>query len=283
MTNRRIPAVLATAGIVLAFAACGGDDDESAPATTAAAAATEPAGTEPAATEAAGTEPAGTEPEGSAPAGSVNPEFAEYCALSLELDQQEDLPSAEQMEAILAAAPEEIAAEAKTVVDAYIAAGADDFSVFIEYETELAAIEAFDAEQCGIVTEEEEPLDPEMIAIDPDATRVDVTATDFAFDFTPPTTAGRYSFVMANDGEEPHLMVLFKLDPASTLDEVIAAQGEEGVLEEYESEVSIGGGESVVTADLSAGHWVLLCPIPSPANDDMLHLELGMLQEWDVT
>ena len=122
-----------------------------------------------------------------------------------------------------------------------------------------------------------------MVSIDPDATRVDVVGTDFSFDFTPPTAAGRYSFVMANDGEEPHMMILAKIDPASTLDEVMASEGEEGVLEEYESEPSGPGGESVVTADLSAGHWALVCPIPSAANDDQAHAELGMVQEWDVT
>ena len=121
-----------------------------------------------------------------------------------------------------------------------------------------------------------------MIAIDPNATRVDVVGTDFAFDFTPPTAAGRYSFVMANNGEEPHVMILVKIDPAFTTMEVMVSEGEVGVLEEYESEASGPGGESVVTADLSAGHWVLVCPIPSAANADQSHGELGMIEEWDV-
>ena len=42
---------------------------------------------------------------------------------SLEPDQQQSLPTAEQMTTILAAAPEEVAGEAKTFVDAYVAAG----------------------------------------------------------------------------------------------------------------------------------------------------------------
>jgi hypothetical protein len=44
---------------------------------------------------------------------------------SLEPDQQQSLPTAEQMTTILAAAPEEVAGGAKTFVDAYVAAGDD--------------------------------------------------------------------------------------------------------------------------------------------------------------
>lgn len=272
--TRRIPAALAALGLLAALGGCGGDDDDAAPETTAAAA------TAPAATVPAGTEPTGTEAD--APPGSVNPEFAEYCALSLELDQQQDLPSAEQMETILAAAPEAIAAEAKTVVDAYIAAGADDFTVFAEYPEELGVIEAFDAEECGIVSEEE-PVDPEVVQIDPEATRVDVTGADFSFGFEPPTTAGRYSFVMQNEGAELHIMILAKLEPGATLEEAMASEGEDGIAESFESIPATPGTEAVVTADLSPGHWVLLCPIPSEANDMQPHAALGMVQEWDVT
>jgi hypothetical protein len=279
MTTRRTAAALAAAGLLIALTACGGDDDDGATATTVAATPTSPpAATEPPATELAGTQPAGTEPTG-----TVDPEFAEYCALALELFQQ-DMPTAEQMTTILAAAPEEIAAEAKTFVDAYIAAGDDvDPSIFAQYGDELAVIEAFDAEHCGISREEEEPPDPEVVSIDPAATRVDIAATDFHFEVEPPTTAGRYSFVMSNDGQEPHMMILAQMEPGAALDEVMASEGEEGLVQSFESIPSEPGGESVITADLTAGHWVLVCPIPSQANDMQPHAALGMVHEWNVS
>jgi hypothetical protein len=281
---------LAAAGALIALGACGGDDDDTAAATTVAAApasdpaVTEPAVTEPAATEPAATEPAATEPADTEPIGTVDAEFAEYCALALELDQQESLPTAEQMTAILAAAPEEIAAEAKTFVDAYVAAGDDvSPSIFAEYGEELGVIDEFEAEHCGMPIEEEAAPDPEVVSIDPAATRVDVGATDFHFEFEPPTAAGRYSFVMTNDGEELHMLILAQMEPGATFDEVMASEGEEGLIQSFESIPSEPGGESVVTADLTAGHWVLVCPIPSEANGMQPHAALGMVHEWDVS
>jgi hypothetical protein len=282
MTNRRrIPAVLAAAGLLVALTACGGDDDDAATATVAV---TEPAATAPPATEAAGTDPTDTDPTGTEPAGTVDPEFAEYCALSAELDAQESMPTADQMTTILAAAPAEIADEAKEFVDAYVAAGdAVGPSIFGEFGEQLAVIDAFDAEHCGLPLDEGEPPDPEVIAIDPDATRIDIDATDFHFEFEPPTEAGRYSFVMANGGDEPHMLILAQMEPGATFDEVMASEGEEGLVQSFESIPSEPGGESVVTADLSAGHWILVCPIPSEANEMAPHAALGMVHEWDVT
>lgn len=266
MSSRRIPVVLATTGVLLALTACGGDDDDADAATTTVAA----------------TDPVATEPAGTAPAGTVDAEFAEYCALSLELDELEGMPTAEQMTAILAAAPDEIAAEATAFVDAYVAAGDDvSPSIFGEFSEQLAAIDEFDAEHCGATSEE--PPDPAVVSIDPAATRVDVDATDFHFDFEPPTAAGRYSFVMTNNGAELHMMILAQMEPGATFDQVMASEGEEGLVQSFESIPSEAGGESVVTADLRAGHWILVCPIPSEANDMQPHVAMGMVHEWDVT
>jgi hypothetical protein len=214
----------------------------------------------------------------------VDPEFADYCALSKELDEQQSLPTAEQMTTILAAAPAEIAAEAKEFVDAYVAAG-DNVgpSIFGEFAEQLAVIDQFDAEHCGLPLDEDEAPDPEVITIDPAATRVDVDATDFHFEFTPPAKAGRYSFVMTNDGKEDHMMILAQLEAGATIEQVLESEGEEGVVQEFSSVPSAAGGESVVTADLTPGHWFLVCPLPSAANDMQSHDALGMVHEWDVT
>lgn len=290
MTRRHIPATLAAATMLIALTACGADDDDAAETTatagTAQPTATEPAATEPtepATTEPVATEPAATEASGTAPTATVDPEFAEYCALSLELDQQASMPTAEQLTAILAVVPDEIATEAKTFVDAYIAAGdAVSFTIFEEYPEELAVLDAFDAEHCGMVSEEAVPPDPQVVSIDPSATRIDIAATDFHFEFEPPTTPGRYSFVMVNNGEEPHMIILAQMEPGATFEEVMASEGEEGLVQSFESIPSEAGGESVVTADITSGHWILVCPIPSEANGMQPHAALGMVHEWDV-
>ena len=107
VTRQRIPAVLKAAAVLIALTACGGDDDDDTAATSAVTAeANVPTQTEPAAPEPAATEPAGTEPAGIEPVGTIDIEFAEYCALSLELEQQQSLPTADQLTTILAVVPE---------------------------------------------------------------------------------------------------------------------------------------------------------------------------------
>jgi hypothetical protein len=194
------------------------------------------------------------------------------------------MPTADQMKAILAAAPPELQQVAKPFVDAYIAAG-DSVgpSIFGQFADQLATIDQFDADHCGLPLDDEEAPDPAVVSIAPNATRVDVVATDFHFEFTPPTKAGRYSFVMENQGSEDHMMILAQLEPGVTMDQVMASNGEEGVAQEFSSVPSAKGGESVVTADLTAGTWYLVCPLPSAANDGEPHAALGMVHEFTVS
>jgi predicted Zn-dependent protease with MMP-like domain len=86
--------------------------------------------------------------------GEVNPEFADYCALAIELDEQPSFPSEEQLTEIRDAAPEEIAEEAEIVVAGFleaIAAGTPE-AAFDDPDVveNLDAIEAFDEANCGI-------------------------------------------------------------------------------------------------------------------------------------
>ena len=81
------------------------------------------------------------------------------------------------------------------------------------------------------------------------------------------------------------MMILAQLEPGAALEEVMvmASEGEEGLVQSFESIPSELGGESIVTADLTAGHWILVCPIPSQANDLQPHAALGVVHEWDVS
>ena len=146
----------------------------------------------------------------------------------------------------------------------------------------LEPIEELEASECGITPADEgPPQDPSVTVIDPAATRVDVAGTDFAFHAGFPTTAGRYSFVMSNDGAAAHLMILAKLAEGVTLAEAMASEGEEGIEASFQSDVAPPGAEAVVTADLTPGTWVLVCPLPGPGGQD--HAQLGMVHEFNIS
>lgn len=210
-----------------------------------------------------------------------------FCDIARELDAQDDFPSVEQLEEYRDAAPEEIRAEAETVATAFIEAteAGDVFAAFEDPAVEEAfgAIEPFETEECGIEheeeDEEEEPeQDASVTSLDPAATRVDVIATDYAFELTPPA-AGRTSFVMKNEGEERHVMYLFRLAEGQTLEEVLESEGD-AAGEDWESASVTAGEEAVLTADLTPGEYGLICYIPTPEGQE--HYELGMQESFTV-
>ncbi|MDP1818313.1 MAG: hypothetical protein Q8K58_00280 [Acidimicrobiales bacterium] len=211
----------------------------------------------------------------------------EFCELARELDAQEDFPSLEQLEQYGELAPEEIQEEAQVVVAEFTKAteAGDIFAAFEAPGVEEAfeTIEPFEAEECGIEHEEEgeeeEEPDPSVTSLDPAAARVDVTATDYAFELTPPA-AGRTSFVMTNEGAERHVMLLFRLSEGSTIEEALSSEGEEGIEEEWESDTATTGEEAVLTADLAPGEYGMICYIPTA--EGKAHFELGMQTEFTI-
>ena len=218
----------------------------------------------------------------------IAPEDEEYCAIATELDEQEDFPSPEQLETIRAAAPEEISDDINTVVEAFLANPDDPFAAFEDPEVEAAfePIEAFEAEHCGLHgddegDDEESEQDPSVTEPDPSAAQVAVTATDYAFAFDPEPAAGRTQFTMTNEGEERHVMVLFKLADGATMDEVLASEGEEGIDgPELESDSAAPGETAVLTTDLEPGTYGVICYIPN--DEGTPHLALGMTAELTV-
>src|SRR5262245_36691218 len=230
----------------LALAACGDDDDDAAdqaPAATteAPAAATEAPATTAAATTAA---PATTE----APATTAAADSADdaatattevaadpYCALAEEIAMQESPPSAEQLTRYQELAPPEIADAVATLAPALITAGDDMvafYAAFAEDDAESASaqIDAYETEACGIAHDDGAPPDGTALEVEDGAARVDVTATDYAFD-VPAVEAGRTSFVLTNQGHEAHFLYIVKLADGVTLDEAMQASDPTGVIE----------------------------------------------------
>jgi hypothetical protein len=288
---------------LVALSACGGDDDDADDADDAAttvassdATADETAATtSPPTTVAPATLPATvpttgptTEPADSATTEpvtaeevSIDPALAEFCALAEELNTQEELPTAEQLSAYAELAPPELADDVATFIAAFEAADGDFGAVFSDPAagSAIEAITAFEAESCGLEGGGPDQ-DPSVTEIDPSATRVDVTASDYHFDLELPTDPGRFSFVMQNEGAEVHLMVLAELEDGASLEEAMASEGETGVVQFFESDIAPPGMEAVVTADLTPGRWVLVCPIPN--GEGVAHAELGMVHEFTI-
>lgn len=270
-TTTRWKVVAGAAALALVVAGCGDDDEDDAATTDTTVEA----------------EDSGGEGDGEAAAEfEVAPEDEEYCAISRELDEQEDFPSTEQLETIRAAAPDAIAEEVDLVVEAFLANADDPFVVFEDPAVQEAfePIEAFDLEHCGIGgddEEEEAEQDPSVTEPDESAAQVAVTATDYQFAFAPEPAAGRTQFTMTNAGDERHVMVLFKLADGATMDDVMESEGEEGIDgPELESDSAAAGETAVLTTDLEPGTYGMICYIPDA--DGTPHLALGMVKEFTV-
>jgi uncharacterized cupredoxin-like copper-binding protein len=278
MTNWRGWTALVVTGALssLTLAACGNDDD--AAVNTTAAAATSIAA------DAAASDVTG-EAAGADDAFIIDPRYAEYCEISKSLDESDEFPSNELLEAYRDAAPDEIRAELEYLVGR-ITELDDQQEVFAlfgepEFSSRLEIVEEFDAEQCGIGTDRVPTPEGVSFEVDPNATRIDVTATDYNFEFeTPP--AGPVSFVLTNNGEEPHYMGIGKLLPGVTVEEGIYADDPNDVIEwSADSEVALPGKEAVLTFEnLEPGEYAMVCFIPTPEGQP--HAHAGMAVAFTV-
>ena len=286
------------AAAALTLAACGDDDDDAASeATTTAPAATTaaPATTEAPTTTAAPTtteSPATTEASATAEDTGTSEGTATtddpYCALVMEMYEQETPPSAEQLGQYQEIAPEEIQGAVSVAVGPLVAAGEDMVAFFATYaeddvEQAIEEINAFEDETCGTDHGDTTPPEGASRDIEPDAARIDVVATDYAFDI-PAVEAGRTSFVLTNDGHEAHFLLLVKLAEGVTLEQAMASEDPTGMIEgEWETGLAAPGGEDeeVITFDLEPGTYGALCFISGP--DGTPHAFMGMQKEFTVS
>jgi hypothetical protein len=220
-------------------------------------------------------------------AGDANDEL---CALAQELSEQDGFPTAAQLKRYTELAPPEIADLVAVAGPPLIEANGDSVAVFTaiaddEVEAAINEIDAWESENCGV---EHQPINEEQAAIDPDASRVDVTASEYTFAFPTELTTGPSSFVLTNAGAEVHFMVLTQLAEGRTIEEVLAFDGdpeEAGLVTgvEFESGLAAPGGddEEIITTDLAPGSWAMLCFIPGP--DGTPHAFSGMAVPFTVT
>lgn len=131
----------------------------------------------------------------------------------------------------------------------------------------------------------------------PEATMA-IRLLDFSFAFEAPPSAGRHTVRVENAGREPHDLVLLKLAPGKTVEDVAIwlnperarrsdAGGDEGP-PSLESLGSLLGGiaaighgmEAFFEANLTPGEYVLVCMATAP--DGQSHIEHGMIQQFRV-
>ena len=227
-----------------------------------------------------GTEDSGTE------GGQVAAGMEEFCAAAEEMNQVEALPTAEQMQRYRDAAPPELEQPLSIIIPRLTEAGdnmAAAINALADDEVEAAQQKLSEVEQreCGISSDDEEGLPAgASTEIEADATRVDVTATEYAFQLTPPTSAGRTSFVLKNNGNEAHIAVILKLAEGATLDQALGSEDGEGVDGEWGTNLAASGEEEAVSFDLEPGNYGIVCYLPSA--DGTPHFALGMAQEFTV-
>jgi hypothetical protein len=123
------------------------------------------------------------------------------------------------------------------------------------------------------------------------AGRVDMA--DFVYREMPAIDTGEVVLEVVNSGQEPHEMVVVRLEGIS-FDDALAMM----IGPRPEGEVppagpppirSVGGMQGImpgehawVTLHLEPGNYALLCYIPSPANGGKPHLVLGMARPFTV-
>jgi hypothetical protein len=112
-----------------------------------------------------------------------------------------------------------------------------------------------------------------------------VTLSDFTFTASPPITPGPHVLRVDNIAEQPHELVMVKLEPGRTIQEFAAwaekPQGPPpGALVGGTTPQAKGTTNYVIT-DFAPGDYGFICFMPD-AKDGKLHLVHGMIQQFKV-
>jgi hypothetical protein len=272
-------ALLALTAVALLAAGCGGDDDEGSvptsgntPTTPSTEAVADPAAAD---TTAYCTAEAARE---SAPVADTSEAASdEEVATILRTWATETQPL---VAAVVAAAPEEVAADVQTLsgaIDGLATSGDPNALTAPEVLTATEAVHTYDLENC-------------------DWASLVVVATDYAYGgITPEVAAGVTSFELENQGSEPHELRIFRrADGVTTGAEQLLALPEDQLAAQA-PEVGGGtyatpGGSSHFVADLQAGSYFAACFVPVGSNDQSTppaadaphHFDEGMVVEFTV-
>jgi hypothetical protein len=113
-----------------------------------------------------------------------------------------------------------------------------------------------------------------------------VQMLDFGYDLPAELPAGEQVWEVVNAGQEPHELILFKVEPGTTPEDLMAAMeaDPEGEFAEMAGGVMpmAPGYANFVTLDLAAGDYIAWCFIPSPEHGGAPHFALGMAKPFTV-
>jgi hypothetical protein len=113
-------------------------------------------------------------------------------------------------------------------------------------------------------------------------TDVTVTADEYSFELSEtPTAPGEATFTLDNVGEEPHALIVARINEGFTLDEANELEGRKGSAEILgQSDAGPGQEGKPIDAELTAGNYGLVCPLST--KDGESHYELGQKAEFAI-
>jgi hypothetical protein len=117
-----------------------------------------------------------------------------------------------------------------------------------------------------------------------DATAVDLSLVEFAFDFSPEDIPddGNFGFAVSNDGDQPHEVVVMSIPAdADPLEAVQAAEGPPAgfkVFIQPDQEVDMA-----FEAPLAPGRYAMVCFFPDTSDEAQTpHADKGMVNEFTI-
>ncbi len=123
-------------------------------------------------------------------------------------------------------------------------------------------------------------------ATTPPSADIDLTLSDFVFSLDKPVTAGSHVIRVQNIAEQPHELVLVKLEAGKTVQEFAAwmekQQGPPPGAVIGGSTPQSKGVISYVMANLAPGDYGFICFVPE-AKDGKPHVRHGMINQFRVT
>lgn len=124
-------------------------------------------------------------------------------------------------------------------------------------------------------------------AVPPEAD-VTIDMADFSYSgLEEPLAAGTHIMEIVNTGVEPHEMLLFQLAPGATVEEALMSleapqDGLPPAIPAGGMQVLPPGDTGWLVTDLQPGTYLVICFVPSFANEGQPHIALGMMAAFEV-
>lgn len=115
---------------------------------------------------------------------------------------------------------------------------------------------------------------------------VTIRAREYSFIAPKTVKSGVTTFRLVNEGKELHHLTIIRLDKGKTMADLAAAMKKPGPLPAWTTDVggpnpALPGGSAEATLSLDAGHYVIVCFVPSPG-ETVPHVMKGMMGEFTV-